>query len=382
MTVYYTDADGNPQTASTDDLTFYEPGLGVGTDLSGDDDPRLLGSGLITDYLTEPIPFSATGAEVAAIIQPYLDDPYTVSGTGTLGESSNITLTFSHDGSIDSDYAAPGGLANWLVGIAVVHAFPNEAASVHMLNQNGEIQWSRCGRQNARWNGYRDDFSQGMGTITNRRVTRIEVNDLEETLAVYGAGNYPINLFSHGGTPTPSGCYATGIRGWNLIDWEGFGYSQDAESRIITRYGPSGLDAGYTSDWSLALPFTIARAAVADGLVAICGRDPDTNEPKVSVFTTAGVLAWTSDVPSTGPGFSDLNDIWIGINSVILSFGRGAYQFDLITGDLEAYFPHGTTCSSAMIISTDGDDFLVLTGGIAEIAIDPADMDIDPETLT
>lgn len=405
MVVYYTDADGNPQATSPSDTKFFAPisRYEVFKNYSDRGDARLVGSGNETTYLTEAIPLNVGGSDLADLIQPYLDSRYTITGTGSLSPTTDITLTVVQDGSIDDEYAKPDGLANSLVGVAVLHAFPNEAATVHMLNNDGTITWSACGSQHGRFNGYDGIFAGGAGQWSSRRVTNIHVDRYTDTIVARGdepdtswtdpgSGNYPLPAFDFDGTGVDQGAYTEAgrisrfeERFFKFVDLNGYGYSQQTlganPDLTLYKYGPDGPDAQYTLVWALNLTIAIQYWHLRDYAIAFAGFDHADDTYKAGLISFSGSLDWAVEIPSN-LGAPRVNDVWTGGNEVIVAAGRGAYSFNLLDGSLIAYYPHGAICRSALRIITGDANWVALTGAGAEIDIDPADYDIDPETLT
>lgn len=393
LAVYYTDADGNPQIATPNDISLFAPTsrYAVFTNFSDRGDVLLIGSGIETTYLSEAIPMNVSGSDLADLIQPYLDTRYTITGTGSLSATTDITLTIVQDGSIADEHAKPSGLANSLVGISVLHAFPNEAASVHMLGDDGNIHWSACGSQHGRFNGYEGLFSGGFAQWTSRRVEQIHVDRYSDTIVCSGGGNYPRPAFDFEGVGVDQGAYtAAGAisyrsvekRGFKFIDLNGYGYAQLGEGdNTLYRYGPTGPDAQYELDWALTLTVAIQFWHLRDDSIAFAGFDHADSTYKAGVIGFNGTLAWLTEIPSN-IGAPRVNDCWSDASEVIVAAGRGAFQFDFTTGVLEAYYPHGAICRSALRIVTPDANWVALTGATADVAIDPADYDIDPETLT
>ena len=400
VVVYYTDADGDPQITTPNDISVFSPASEFYSlrNFAGDGDLSLIGSGVITDYLTEPIPLDISGADLATILQGYLDAPYTVSGTGSMTDTTDITLTFTHDGSIDSAYSQTSGKANFLVGIAVVHAFPDEAATIHMIDAAGDINWSRCGSQNAQFNGYSGLFAGGFAQWNSRLVSKIVTfGEGYDTLTVFGGGIYPVNQFNFEGDPQDCGSYnglgggvtgnlTTDRRSWKWVDINGNGWSQ-GQDLTIHKYGPTGLDAQYNLIASLPTSIAIQYVAISDSTIAFAGFDQEELVYKAGVIDNplAGgpfTIAWATEIPSNGIWFKQARDCWTDGSVVEVAANHGCYEFDVDTGDLLAYYPHGSNCYSAMKIITGDENWLALTGATADIDPDPSTYDIDPETLT
>lgn len=417
LTVYYTDNDGDPQVTTINTPISVTPGDPFA---NYENRGRARNYGLESTFLTEPIPLDVSGADLATILQSYLDPVYSVSGTGEMSESSDITITVTHDGSIDSSIAAPGGRAANLVGISVVHAFPDEASSVHMLDINGAIVWSRCGCQNAYFDGYGGAGGGGPEFFEpqNRRVDIIGVDPLYERISTFGGwsysrngafyyrgGNYPVNVFDFDGSPVDNGAYARlqgyghspNQRNWRIHDVQGYGYSQlgieqgrTADPRIdftLVRYGPAGPDAAYEVDWTCPLEFEVFKFFATDDAVIVGGSPRASGRVFIALINVmSGAIGWQVELETHKTGVSRgesyLNDIWTDKFVVSVAAYYGVYEFDYTNGDLWNYYPHGAPCMSAMRISTGEVNYLVLTGGTSPIDIDPAYYDIDPETLT
>lgn len=413
MVVDYTDADGDPQTVTISDVILFEPGVNgitVRRNFSDYGDTYLRFTGITTQYLAEPIPFDISGADLAAIIQPYLDPRYTAAGSGTMTDSTDITLTFTHDGSIDPDYAAPGGRASELVAVSVIHAFPDEAASVHLLDNDGGINWSRCGNQRAHYNGYAGISAGGQPLRNLRLVNWLHVDPDEEIITVRGGdrrnnteivnsnGNYRWNRFDLDGEPLDCGAYAGGQilnvtgerRSYIYVDLDqGYGYSQDLvwdgddpPSYILSKYGPEGILANETLVWTCDLGWEILQ---------IIGDPSDPNViyvagwGKVAMIDPSGVVQWESEIPTnaTAVGMgAEPRDIWSDGAVVVVAASFGAYQYLAGTGELTGYFPHGAKCYSAFRVETGSQSRLILTGLTADIEIEEDRHDIDPITLT
>lgn len=391
MTIYWTDSDGDPQVTTIFGSFYAPPSPGTILENIPYDDYISPSAMTISDFITEPIPFDISGADLAAIIQDYLLPQYTVSGTGSITDSTDITLTFTHDGSIP---ARVTDIASHLVAPSFIEAYADEAATIHMLSSNDAgINWSKCASTGS---NIRSGFSGSIASLNSRgNVGAISVNHADATFHVTEAAlrqgyrrpvdTYQVNKFNFDGDPQDSGAYTVMIdqRDWRFVDSGGYGYSQllaghnpsSVVDEPLEKYGPDGIDAQETAVWSIEPEHQIQQIIEYDGHIYCAGYSyTDPGIVKVSkINPTTGAIDWQTDID---PQFGfDANDIHAYGGAVLVAIGYGAWELSSSTGDLMNYYPHGRTVRSAYK-HTGG--LVVLTGDSAPIDINPADYDIGP----
>lgn len=429
VTLYYTDADGNPGSIDSDHTHFYPPGLGNSAVGYPEPHKKIIGeefgdtTGFKTTFLPDQLPLEITGSELASLLKDkeYLDPRYDVTGTGSLltpGDKITLTFTYVDGPTSDITYALREGssdpehlfFGHWygirLVGIGGVTDYPDEVATIHKLNGvNPSIVWSGgAGRGSAHISASDPDTI----TVFPSRGSSNKAYGVNNVPTTY-PGVWSVNqIHTDGSTDIDVGAWVSRYAiysqffpsDWTLGDLfyrflDSFG-NMYSTGFGLRKLGPSPDPNAFRHQiWRSNLEEGDGVSFITDdvqGNLWVGGVNSSAVGADnwycfvAQVNKNSGEVTWRTALPSSAAGrpkYSAVSQIlppgaFSPGQVVYVAANRGVYCLSNDTGEVVGYYPHGRSVSHCAVRTANEVQWLALCGAAAKIDVDPDDYDMTP----